>query len=85
MTFMDKVDSFLIKAEDKFNTLVGKKVVVNCIRLWIDKISWSERRMVMGKNEAKPIIRTFYLLYFIVMAEYLCFMFLIYIFFFMEW
>ena len=30
MTFMDKVDSFLIKAEDKFNTLVGKKVVVNC-------------------------------------------------------
>lgn len=50
MTFMDKVDSFLIKAEDKFNTLVGKKVVVNCIRLWIDKISWSERRMVMGKK-----------------------------------
>ena len=50
MTFMDKVDSFLIKAEDKFNTLVGKKVVVNCIRLWIDKISWLEEWRVMGKK-----------------------------------
>ena len=50
MTFMDKVDSLLIKAEDKFNTLVGKKVVVNCLYLWIDKISWLEEWRVMGKK-----------------------------------
>ena len=49
MNIMDKVDSFLIKAGDKFNTLVGKKVVVNCLYLGMDKISLMEQWMVMGK------------------------------------
>jgi hypothetical protein len=54
MTFMDKVDGFLIKAEDKFNNLIGKKVVIGCLYLWLDKINGSEHWMVMGKKVYIP-------------------------------
>lgn len=50
MTFMDKVDGFLIKAEDKFNNIIGKKAVIGCLYLWIDKVNWSEIWKVMGKR-----------------------------------